>query len=380
MIAVSVIGAFYLGQLLLKTALAERYARLRRTDQALSSNTSVTIVQPILGGDPLLSATLDATVRALPDANFLWLIDTDDPVGLAVCTALAEQHARRNLRLLRCPPPAQGENPKAVKLARGLDEITTAEFVVLDDDTRLSSAALAALQAGLAQGATLATGLPRYRPAQGRWSSWLAEFVNSAAVLTYLPPLAFADPLSIHGMCYAMRTDDARRLDVFRRIARSLTDDLALALLVRGEGLRLHQTIVPHDIATSVADLGALRRILHRWFVFTRLLVDAQTWQRQLALLIAFGLPPLLLVALIGCAMVDLRAGTAGLIVLVLRWATLRFIKRRFLGRGVVDHPLASLLLELAQPVLLVCAYASNVVQWRRRTIRVHTVDRFDYV
>jgi ceramide glucosyltransferase len=311
---------------------------------------------------------------------FLWVIDDDDRAGAAVCERLVAGQLGHRVSLVRCRIHGQGENPKAHKLALALPLVKTPVFVVLDDDTRLTMPALAALVAGLDSGASLATGLPRYHAAEGRWSGWLAEFVNSAAVLTYLPALAFSEPLSIHGMCYAMRSEEARRLDVFQSIRRALTDDLALALELRRRGLRIVQTVEPHDIATSVLSLGKLAGILHRWFVFTRLLIGEAPWTQRAGIAVAYALPPLLLIALFGLA--PFSSGAAGTLIgtLIVRDVILRLVKKNFLGPAMAHRSLASLILELAQPVLLGASYLRGTIRWRTRTIRVRSVTEFEYV
>ncbi len=388
MIAAGIIGAVYLIQLGTKAALAARYAKsMRRADRVRAEaagevSEGVTIVQPILSGDPKLGDTLAATVRTLETAKFLWLADEDDAEGVAVCERLVSARPDGRVKILRCEPHGQGENPKAHKLALALPLIETAVFVVLDDDTRLTAGGLEALKTGLAGGAALATGLPRYHAAEGTWSGWLAEFVNSAAVLTYLPVLAFAEPVSIHGMCYAMRTDEARRLDVFHTIRPALTDDLALALELRKHGLRIVQTVEPHDIATSVPTVWRLTDVLHRWFVFTRLLLEECPWKMRVGIAVAYAVPPLLLIGLVVCVCAAQSAGAAGVLVgtLVVRDLALRVVKQRFLGGTVEHRAVASAVLEIAQPVLLVWSWMRKTIRWRTRMIRVRSVSDFEYV
>jgi ceramide glucosyltransferase len=382
MIAPLVIAVAYLAQLGAKAWLASRYARRSQADVAGSAAEGghVTIVQPILGGDPRLAETLAANLRTLPSVRFLWLVDEDDPEGATVCERLVAENSAVAVTLLRCPPHGQSENPKAHKLALALPQVETAVFVVLDDDTRLTEAGLAALVAGLDGGAALATGLPRYHAAGDGWSGWLAEFVNSAAVLTYLPVLAFSEPLSIHGMCYAMRVDEARRLDVFHAIRRALTDDLALALELRRRGLRIVQTVEPHDIATSVESLRKLLGILHRWFVFTRLLIGECPWSQRAGIAVAYAVPPLLLIALLGLAPFSASGAGALVVTLIVREWVLRRVKEEFLGAAMPHRSLASVILEVAQPVFLVVACLRKTIRWRTRTIRVRSVTEFEYL
>ncbi|ATC63846.1 ceramide glucosyltransferase [Nibricoccus aquaticus] len=384
MTASLVIAAAYLGQLTLKALLASRYARHTRHLPATpaSATTPVSILQPILSGDPQLASTLESNRHTFPTAHFLWLIDETDPEATLICENLASRFPAQPIHVLRCAPPPQGINPKAHKLALALPLVTTSVFVVLDDDTRLSPAGLTALIGGLDSGATLATGLPRYHAANGRFSPWLAEFVNSAAVLTYLPALAVSPPVSIHGMCYALRTADARRLNVFETISRALTDDLALAVELQRHGLKIHQTIEPHDIATSVPSFSALLHILHRWFLFTRLLLTACPLSQKIGISAAYALPPFLLITLTALAFTSWSAALVLTATLLLREVVLATVTRQFLGRATSSRrePFASALLEIAQPAFLLAATLHTTIRWRTRTIRVRSVTDFEYL
>jgi ceramide glucosyltransferase len=235
-----------------------------------------------------------------------------------------------------------------------------------------------ALLGGLEDGAMLATGLPSYIPARGLFSGVLAEFVNSSAILTYLPVLALHPPLTINGMCYAMRSRDVRRLDLFKRIERSLTDDLAVAQVVRRDRGRIFQSVQPQLISTTVSSSSALLRILHRWFVFTRLLVQGETVTTKLMLVAAYGVPPLLLWLLLVTTLQSAVFAPLAL-TLILRVVVLVGLQRRFYGR-FTHRPFSSLLMEMAQPLFLVSGYVKRTIVWRKRRIEVRTVDDFRYV
>ncbi|VDZ73845.1 Uncharacterised protein [Atlantibacter hermannii] len=72
-----IITTIWLAILLFKVFLARISLDAPRQD--LQRDLScVTVMQPILSGDPALETVLDATVQNLPEATFLWLIDVDD--------------------------------------------------------------------------------------------------------------------------------------------------------------------------------------------------------------------------------------------------------------------------------------------------------------
>lgn len=373
-----IIAGVYLGQLFLKSALALRYGRSLSAPGKTTAQNSATLLQAILSGDRELPEILEANLLALPECKHLWLVDSDDPNGREICETLKQAHASHGITIIEVEPPPQGINPKAHKLAHALPFVDTEYCVVVDDDTRITASGLSVLLEGLEAGAMLATGLPSYVAVRGLCSGVLAEFVNSSAILTYLPILALRPPLTINGMCYAMRSCDARSLDLFKKIQHSLTDDLAVAQKIRRNGGRIFQSIQPQRISTTVPSFFALIRILHRWFVFTGLLVRGETIPTQLVLGATYGAPPLLLWLLLASS-IQAAVFIPLALTLVLRMAVLIGLQRRFYGRAS-HRPVSSLIMELAQPLFLAAGYFSRTIVWRKRRIEVHAVDDFRYV
>src|SRR5579884_4378959 len=82
---------------------------------------SVSILQPILSGDPSLAQCLEEnllTPHPVP-VEFVWLVDADDAAGLAICRDLIARHPAARVRLLTSPPPAPHASPKMLKLIQG---------------------------------------------------------------------------------------------------------------------------------------------------------------------------------------------------------------------------------------------------------------------
>nr|WP_306673929.1 glycosyltransferase [Tahibacter caeni] len=341
---------------------------------------STTIVQPILGGDPALSDVLARNLRALPHCRFLWLLDTDDAVGRDVAQGLCERLPDVAITCLVLPPAPAGHNPKMHKLALAQPYLATPHFVVLDDDTELPAASLAALLAAL-DDADLATGLPCYLD-DGRFASrLLAQFVDNNAALTYLPLLNFWPPPSINGMGYALRGDAFARMGGFAPLTRQLTDDLAVARRLQACGGRIVQSTAPLFVRTSVRDLRHYAQLLHRWFLFALLLLQHQPSALRASILLLHGLPPLLLWTTLVAAAVATRPAALVAIaaLLALRSVGLRAVQRHF--TGATRHRFApSLIAELLQPLHALHALLQRRIRWRTRHYRVHTNDDFEPV
>ena len=341
----------------------------------------VAVLQPILGGDPRLPEVLGATLAALPEAQFHWLVDTDDAAGRWAVARLRAAHPQIAIRIHENPPAPDGTNPKTFKLDRVLSQIEAPVCLVLDDDATLSADALARLVSALDR-ADIVTALPGYVADGERLPGrLLAQFVNDNAALTYLAPLTWAPPVSINGMCYALRTARLRALGGFAPLLHALTDDLAMADHVRAQGGRIAQTVAPVRVRTSVDGTAHYMRQMHRWMLFATLLLRRQPAPVRLTIGVLHGLPPLLLWAM-GAALVlqpDWGGLTSVIGVLMLR-AGVPWMLQDGLGMPAPQRPVLSLFAELLQPLHLLHALCVRTVRWRSRRYRVRADGGFHAV
>ena len=381
MSATVVCACAYALLLALRSASAWRELRRQRACPVPSSARrmqDVAVLQPILGGDPRLGEVLDDTLRALPQARFHWLLDADDAHAHAAVAAVRAAHPGAVIDVSVLPPAPDGCNPKTFKLEAALPRVEAPVCLVLDDDATLSADALARLVAAL-DTADLATALPGYRDDGERWPGrLLARFVNDNAALTYLAPLAWAPPVSINGMCYALRTERLRAIGGFSPLRHALADDLAMADHVRAHGGRIAQTIAPVSVRTSLDGAAHYVRQMHRWMLFATLLLRRQPPCTRAAIMLLHGLPPLLLWAMLMALAWRPELAGAGAVagVLALRaWAP--WALQRALGVASASRPLLSLLAELLQPLHLLHAACVRTVRWRSRRYRVQADGRF---
>jgi len=374
-------AAFYLGLLLFKAyfAVVALKASQRTSTHALPPGwmTEVSILQPILSGDPHLSQVLEDNLNAMAQARFFWLIDDDDELAQILTQTLVQQYPERHIQIRCLPKAPEGTNPKSFKLQAALAEVNTRVLLVLDDDARLSKTALEELICALEQG-DLVTALPCYREAIDLGGRLLAQFVNNNAALTYLPLLPFASPISINGMCYALSTQRLKELGGFSNILTHLTDDLALARLLRQHQARLVQSTACVEVQTGIPDLSAYVRQMHRWFLFATLLLRTQSGQMKALIGLLQGLHPCLLwlMLVVALGIPTPVTGLVLLLVLLIRSAVLCGLQWRLTGK-VRHRPLLSVISELLQPLHFLHATLQRTIRWRTRVYRVHDIDDF---
>jgi ceramide glucosyltransferase len=267
----------------------------------------VSILQPILSGDPTLARTLGhnlATPCAVP-REFIWLVDEEDRVAQQICSDLCAAYLDAGVQIQLLPRAPQGQNPKTFKLVRGLAAATGDVICVLDDDTMLPAGGLELCLPYLDEpGAGLAFGLPYQVNFGNPWSSLVAAFVNSSSLLTYIPYTALHEPVTINGMFYALRRETLAAIGGFAGLEPILADDFAIAQRVRQHGYWLVQTPLCHAISTHVAGPRRYLSLIQRWFIFPReSLMRHLPWHEQ-ALVYGLALfptlaPLLLLVGLV---------------------------------------------------------------------------------
>lgn len=335
----------------------------------------VTVIQPILSGDPALETVLTSTVEQLNGAAFFWLIDEDDAEAARVTQCLQQRNPQQHITVFSFPQAPEGVNPKLFKLEQVRAQVESDVILVLDDDAVLSSESLCSMLGELTDN-TLVTALPCYRAADNLPSRLLAQFVNDNSALTYLPLLTFAPPLTLNGMCYAIHGETLERAGGFSPVLHHLTDDLAMATLLTRHGVRIVQSTAAVHVQTSVADTTRYFRQMHRWFLFATLLMREKSASVNLSIFLLQGLHPLLLWVLLVLAFGGAAQGALVLAVIVIRHLALRCIQRA-VAMEIPAHPLLSLLSELLQPFHLLHALVNRTVYWRSRRYRIFSNDYF---
>jgi ceramide glucosyltransferase len=359
---IAVLAAGYLALTAVRFGLALRYARLQRRVLREGPLTSVTVLQPILSGDPDMEGSLRANVQENHDARFIWLVDDDDPAGIDIGTRLARPN------VVIGPGPLDGENPKLAKLDRGLALVDSDVVVVLDDDTRIGRRELSLLVGALVR-ADLVTGLPVFVADRTIYERFVGGFVNGNAMLTYLPAAALGVQRTINGMVYAVRAKELRGLGGFACVKESLTDDYAMAQLYARAGRRVLQAPVFVRVTMTIAGPGHCGRVMRRWLIFANLYLRENA---SVATLVLVALPALLpLAGLITAIFAGHLAVLGWLGCLVVKALGNRWLLFRFAGyrSGLFD-----VVFEIASDLLLPMLYVSSLVRpkqlsWRTRNI-----------
>lgn len=375
----ALLGVLLLAERAWKHWMVVRFFRRAAPPPAGAGPALVSIIQPILSGDPTLPACLEANLRARSryPREWLWLVDTDDRAGLALCRDLITRYPDRAVRLLAPPPPADRHNPKMVKLVAGARAARGDVLCVLDDDTVLPDGGLEQCLPALDRpGVGLAFGLPYYVDFANVWSGLAALFVNSHSLLTYIPYTALTEPFTINGMFYAVRRATLDTVGGFAGLEGTLADDFAVAQRFRAHGYRLVQTPLRHGISTRVAGPRHYLRLIQRWLIFPRESVLRYARPRERAVVYGLGLAPALAPLLIAAAALARPSrGTLGYALLyfgysfaVFAHCNAAYLRRATPWRRAWLAPAIQLLFPVQ---LLIALLSPQRIVWRGHVMRV---------
>lgn len=350
----------------------------------------VSILQPILSGDPTMPSCLEQNLQVAAQSavelEFHWLVDENDAEGQHICQDLMARYPIIPVHLMRLPPAPQGHNPKTVKLIAALPAATGDAIGVLDDDTMLPPDGVAMAMPYLdTPQAGLVFGLPYQVDFSNLWSRLVAYFVNSSSLLTYIPYLAFSEPFTINGMFYLLRRETLDAIGGFTGLEPILADDFAVAQRVRQAGYRLVQSPLRHAVSNHVASFGAYWRLLTRWLTFPReSLMRHLGWREQLLLYGMTAVPTLVPLLLLVGAVGSQSVALVGLVIgyWVISYCCFLWVDRRYLGGGSpVGWSWLVWVVQLLLPLQLVSALVQpQRINWRGHEMAVERGGGFRFV
>jgi ceramide glucosyltransferase len=381
------IGLFMLAERLWKHVMVLYFFR-RRVPVSVSDPFLISIIQPILSGDPTMPDCLESSLKLKSrySLEFIWLTDIDDMKGQQICQELINRYPEQNVHLITLPPPNEGQNPKTIKLIAGSKIARGDVLCILDDDTMLSDYSLECCIPHLDQlGVGLAFGLPYYVNFSDPWSSMVSTFVNSNSLLTYIPYTMLTQPFTINGMFYAIRREVLVNVGGFEAIESIFADDFAVAQLLRSNGYRLAQTPLRHAISTSIKGPRHYISLVQRWFVLPResLLRHLSWYDRSIIYVLGLvpSLFPLLLVISLILHPSRLRFGYTllyfGYNFFIFTHLNKYYLKEATPWTRVWWVPIIQIIFPLQ---LLTALLSPQRINWRGNIVQVERGGKFRYV
>lgn len=353
---------------------------------------TVTIVQPILSGDPSIWHVLADNLRFASSyqIDYLWAIDDEDLLAQSECLRVLTEYqksttAPRTVKIISLPAAPEGYSPKTFKLVEGF-KLSSADILInLDDDTTLPDHALEVVGKLLAKPETGAVfGVPYYKSFCDIWSSCISSFVNGFSTWTYIPYTYLIRPFTINGMFYAVKRSVYEKVNGLSGLEKDICDDYVFGQRLISQGYFLVQAPLLHPIAITVKDFMHCQNIIMRWFVFTNASILTTTAKNLFVfytLVFAALFHPLALMLLFLIFPSWLSAGLLTSYVL-LHCFTAHLVNKNFLGGvtpwwGLAINELYSFILPLHATWALI---APKRINWRGHVMKITSNGKFELV
>lgn len=329
----------------------------------------ISIVQPLVSGDPQLPGFLRENVVKNPTTNFVWVTNKMDTEAQKITQALIDEFGSERLKLVLVGEPAAQTNDKVVKQNAGLT-YSQKYFFALDDDTFIDLNNLSIIADRLDEDAIF-SGLPFYQAGKGFLTKMVTGFVNGNSITSYLPMALTGKNYTANGMCYIIKSDILKNLDIFNRVMDRLCDEYEIAKILQDNKIDIVQTVVPCKVSTSIRNLSHYVTLMKRWMIFSRVYIkDNKNW-RLLALIVApsiFLLFTLLIILFTKPILLPLF--------FIVHWAKAainRLMRKKMVNS---EEPLSAtgyeMLAEYITPLHFVHSIISpNTILWRNRKIDV---------
>ncbi|RRR70558.1 MAG: hypothetical protein EI684_13175 [Candidatus Viridilinea halotolerans] len=339
---------------------------------------SVTLLCPLTHATHDLRQVLHArAMLAYPGPLACILIaDAADHATQALVHEVMAAHPQWQARLLLVAPDAGAIASKIAKLQAALPVAEGTILCFVDDDVLLEPATLRTLVPYVLQPTTgAAFGLANYSAYHTLAESLLSGFVNTNALLSYVPLAYLVEPFTITGHCFVLRQEVFRAIGGLEGMAGRIDDDHELARRVRRAGMRNVQTPLIYRVENRLATLTDYQRQMQRWFVIPRqtMLPALGRRERSAMLLGSLGalLPPLLgLLALMTRRRAPCRAFVLSLAVAC---ASQAWLEHAYLPQRTPLHRwwLMPVLFLFTPLHTLVATMGSATIWWRGQWLRL---------
>ncbi len=348
---------------------------------------SVTLIQPITRG----TTGLDQALRSRMTLDYpgsvqqVLVCDEPDAASISTCRSILAAYAHAQAEILVLPSLDGQIASKTTKIAAGVTRARGDVLCFVDDDVRLRSATLRTFVQYLQlPQAGAVFGIACYVAWDSVWSSLMSVFVNTNALLSYIPLSYLTEPWTITGHCFALTSDSLKVVGGFEGMDDRIDDDHELARRLRRIGLCSVQTPVIYDVRNDLPSFRAYRTQMKRWFVFPRQAMLPTMSQREQAATL-FGsignlIPPgLAVLALARRKRSDLRSL---LVSLALYVACYSWCQSLYLQRATPPQrwPLVPLMGLLAPLEVILALVSDDQVEWRGRRLRIHRGGTFEVV
>ena len=347
-----------------------RFRSKRRAVWCAANLPPVTLLKPVHGIEPQLSASLESFFRLdYPEYEIVFGARSLDDPALAVVRQLMRAHPQVPVRLVASGEPTS-PNAKCWSLMKMVAEARFNHLVISDSDVEVSPEYLRELIPLLLEpGVGCVTTVYRGKPTDGLWAQLEAlgmsvEMTSGVLVAEMLEGMRFA-----LGPTMALRRDALEQIGGFAKLADYCSDDFLVGKWIAAAG---HKVVLSSHVIDHVIRHESLRQsVIHqtRWMKSTRY----SRPKGHLGMALTFAMPYGVLGLLAGAA-----AGRFSMGVLAMAAAFInRVLLSLIVGWGAVRDPRTVFycwlypLRDLMGFGFWLASYCSDRIRWRGERYRL---------
>lgn len=263
---------YFLGDRLLKLATVIHFFH-RSTPPIPTKYPTISLIQPITSGVANLSKNLHSRFHLdyPADIQHILICDILDTESQSICQEVKDFYPTARIFILKVEAD---KGIIASKITKMKAAIVIAEGDILcfiDDDIALPSNAMQQMMPYLLQPGVGATfGLACAVSWNTIWSSLMSYFVNSNALISYIPISYFTEPFTITGHLFAITRANLDASGGWENMESRFDDDHELARRLKAIGLKSVQTPVIYKVSNEFFSFAAYANQIKRWFVMPR--------------------------------------------------------------------------------------------------------------
>lgn len=234
---------------------------------------TISLIQPVTRGVSGLATSLRS--RALLDypapIEHLIVCDADDKASQAICQTFLKEFPSLQAKIILVTGQTGEIATKTEKMQAALNHASGDILWFLDDDIALRHDAFVLTIPSLLQpDAGAIFGIACYTNWQNLWSSAMSVFVNSNALMSYIPLTYLTEPYTVTGHCFALRRSVFEQVGGLDGLNNRIDDDHEIARRVRRAGYKAVQTPMIYDADNYLADWRSYHKQMKRWFIIPR--------------------------------------------------------------------------------------------------------------
>lgn len=234
---------------------------------------TISLIQPITRGATNLAGNLHARFNLdYPvQIQHILVCDAADTQSQSICLELQDYYISVDISVHSVEPDGTAIASKIAKMNQGLTHARGEVLGFIDDDIAPKPNAMMQMIPYLLQpGVGAAFGLPCAVIWDTVWSSLMSIFVNSNALVSYIPLTYFTEPFTITPHIFTISRQNFDAAGGFEDMSGRIDDDHELARRLKAIKLKSVQTPVVYRVSNRLLSFNDYNNQMKRWFTIPR--------------------------------------------------------------------------------------------------------------